>query len=47
VGKKPNPDKKSILTHINTAKTLVEGVTAAGGLVTALIDAAEIIRKIF
>jgi hypothetical protein len=45
--KKSNPEKNSILTYLDTAKQLLEGVTAAGGLVTALIDAAEVIRRIF
>lgn len=45
--KKPEPDKKSILDHLNAAKTLVEGIAAAGGLVTAIVNAVEAVHKIF
>ena len=43
--KKPTPDKRMLLDHLNGAKTLVEGVAAAGGLVTALTKAAELVRQ--
>jgi hypothetical protein len=45
--KKSDPDKKTILDHLTTAKTLIEGVTAAGGLVTALAAAIQIVQKLF
>jgi hypothetical protein len=45
--KKPAPDKKTILEHLNGAKTLVEHVAAAGGLVTALTKAAEVVLQFF
>jgi hypothetical protein len=45
--KKPTPDKKTILDHLSSAKTLVEGVAAAGGLVTALTKAAELVQRFF
>jgi hypothetical protein len=45
--KKPEPDKKTILDHINGAKSLIEGVAAAGGMVTALVQAAELVQKFF
>jgi hypothetical protein len=45
--KKPEPDKKSILDHLNQAKALIEGVAAAGGMVTALVQAAEVVRNFF
>jgi hypothetical protein len=45
--RKPEPDKKTILDHLNTAKALIEDVTAAGGLVTALVSAAEVVQKLF
>lgn len=45
--KKPAPDKRTILDHLGSAKTLVEGVAAAGGLVTALTKAAELVRQFF
>ncbi len=45
--KKPDPDKKTIVDHLNTAKMLIEGVTAAGGLVTALTAAIQVVQKLF
>jgi hypothetical protein len=45
--KKPDPDKKTIMDHLSTAKTLIEGVTAASGLVTALAAAMQIVQKLF
>lgn len=44
---KPQPDKKTILDHLNAAKELIAGVTAAGGIVTALVQAAEVVQKLF
>jgi hypothetical protein len=45
--KKPAPDKKTMLDHLSSAKTLVEGVSAAGGLVTALTKAVEVVQRFF
>jgi len=45
--KKPEPDKKSILDHLNEAKALIEGVTAAAGLVGAFATAAQLVQKLF
>lgn len=45
--KKAKPDKKTILDHLNEAKSIIEGVTAAAGLVTALTQAATMIQKVF
>jgi hypothetical protein len=45
--KKPDPDKKTIMDHLTTAKALIEGVTAASGLVTALAAALQIVQKLF
>jgi hypothetical protein len=45
--KKPDPDKKTIVDHLTTAKTLLEGATAASGLVTALAAAIQIVQKLF
>jgi hypothetical protein len=45
--KKPAPDKKTMLDHLSHAKTLVEDVAAAGGLVTALTKAAELVQRFF
>jgi hypothetical protein len=45
--KKPAPDKKTVLDHLNEAKAAIEGVAAAAGLVTALMQAAEVVRNFF
>jgi len=45
--KKPEPDKKTILARLNEAKVLLEGVAAAGGMITALVQAAEAVQKFF
>lgn len=44
---KSSPDKKSILQNIENAKKLIEGIASASGLVSALIQAAELARKFF
>ena len=43
----PKPDKKSIIDYLTTAKTILEGVVATGGLVTALASAIQIVQKVF
>jgi hypothetical protein len=43
----PQPDKKSIIDHLATAKALIEGLAATGGLVTAIIGAIEAVQKVF
>jgi hypothetical protein len=45
--KKPAPVKQTLVGHLGSAKTLVEGVAAAGGLVTALTKAAELVQRFF
>jgi hypothetical protein len=45
--KKPDPDKKTMIDHLTTAKTLIEGATATSGLVTALAAAIQIVQKLF
>jgi hypothetical protein len=45
--KKPVPDKQALLGHLGGAKTVVEGVAAAGGLVTALTKAVELVQQFF
>jgi len=45
--KKPEPKKETVLERINGAKALIEGVAAAGGMVAALIKAAELVQKFF
>ncbi len=45
--KQPQPDKNRIVAYLNSAKSLVESITAAGGLVTAFTKAVEAVRKLF
>jgi hypothetical protein len=45
--KKPAPDKGTVLGHLTNAKTLVEGVAATGGIVTALTKAVELVQRFF
>lgn len=44
---KPEPSKKSIIDHVGKAKALFEDITAATGLVIALMKAAEIASNLF
>ena len=44
---KTKPKKKSILDHIEGAKSLLDGITSATGLVTALMEAVKIARGLF
>lgn len=44
---KPEPEKKTVLEHLQEAKALIEGVAAAAGLVTALSQAAAMVQKFF
>jgi hypothetical protein len=45
--KKPEPEKKTILEHLSSAKALIEGVSAASGLVSALTKAVEVVQHFF
>ena len=45
--KKPEPDKKGIVGHLNNAKSLLEGVTAASGIVTALNTVVPLVIGLF
>ncbi|HAZ43422.1 MAG TPA: hypothetical protein DDW76_22055 [Cyanobacteria bacterium UBA11369] len=42
---KPEPSKNTILDHINKAKDYLKGVAEAGGILTALIQVAELVQK--
>jgi len=44
--KKPQPDKNRLLMCLDTAKGFLEGVAAAGGLVTSLVDISEIVSRL-
>lgn len=41
--RKPEPQKEKVVGHINGAKSLLEGVTAAAELVSALVKAATLV----
>jgi len=43
----PKPNKKTILDHLTTAKSVIEGIAAASGLVTGLVGAIEAVQKLF
>jgi hypothetical protein len=45
--KKPTPDKKTLVDHLTTAKSLLDNVAAAGGLVTAIAGAVQIVQRLF
>ncbi len=45
--KKPEPDKKGILDHLATAMKLIEGVTTASGMVTAIAQAIQLVQRLF
>jgi len=42
----PKPDKKTFEEHLNEVIALIEGVVAATGLVAALTQAADMVRKL-
>jgi hypothetical protein len=44
---KPQPDKKTIVDHLNTAKKFIDGITAAGGMVTGLVKAIALVQQFF
>lgn len=44
---KPAPDKKKLGDYLTTAKAALEGIAAVGGLVAALVKAAELVRTLF
>lgn len=45
--KKSEPSKKSILEHLDKAKEFVKGVVEAGGIVTGIVKAIELVRQLF
>jgi hypothetical protein len=42
---KPNPDKKTIIDHINEAKALLGNITSASGLVKPLVEVISVVRR--
>ncbi len=45
--KKPEPDKKGIMDHLNNTKSLLEGVSAASGIATVLNEVVQIVVSLF
>jgi hypothetical protein len=45
--RQPNPNKASILRNLDLAKSLLQGITAVGGLVAAISKASELIQRFF
>ncbi len=43
----PKPEKRTVLEYLSTAKSLIENVTAAGGLVSSVVAAIEAVHKLF
>jgi hypothetical protein len=46
-GEKPEAKKKSMLTYLSEAKALLEGISSATAIVTALTQAIEMVKKLF
>ena len=44
---KPESDKKTTIDYLNEAKALIEGITSASGLVAGIVQAIEMIRRVF
>jgi hypothetical protein len=44
---KPEPNKKTLEDRLSQAKTLLEGITAASGMVAALVEASQLVQKLF
>jgi hypothetical protein len=45
--KSQSPDKKSILDHLGGVSSLIKGVSAAGSLAGAVMEAIKIVHKFF
>jgi ABC-type branched-subunit amino acid transport system substrate-binding protein len=45
--KKSEPDTKGIMDHLNNTKSLLEGVTAASGIVAALNNVVQLVVGLF
>lgn len=45
--KKPEPNKKNVMDHLNSAKSVLEGVTAASGIVTGLNKVVQLVVSLF
>lgn len=47
LAEKPQPDKQGILEHIQGAKTLIDGLASATGLIGGFMQAIEMIQRVF
>jgi hypothetical protein len=45
--KKSEPSRKSILEHLGEAKEFMKGVVEAGGIVTGIVKAIELVQQLF
>jgi hypothetical protein len=45
--RKPEPTKSVILDHLSRAKGFAKGLVEAGGLVTGIMKAIELVQKLF
>jgi hypothetical protein len=45
--KKSEPSRKSILDHLGEAKEFMKGVVEAGGIVTGIVKAIELVQQLF
>lgn len=43
--KKPEPNTKTVIERLNGAKSLLEGLASAGGLVKMIIEVTEMVRR--
>lgn len=43
----PEPNEKTIIDHLTTAKSFIEGIAAASGLVTGIVGAVQAVQKLF
>jgi hypothetical protein len=44
---KPQPDKKTIVDHLNNAKKFIDGVVVGGGMVAGLVKAIGLVQQLF
>lgn len=47
LAERKEPDKQVILENINGAKSIIEGLSSAAGLVSVFMQAIEMIKKVF
>jgi len=45
--KRKKPNKKTIVEYLDEAKALLESFTSATGLITAIAQATELVKKVF